>query len=363
MLRSRLMAALRRKRQRWNADDVLAVGSWVFVSNTVLLLAGTTTFVGGLVAFSTPFQGYLLGHVSRYLGRQTGVEISFESASAQFRQETIRLSNVHVRRQQSATLSHFDLHMDSVDVNLDLWRWLDGKGILTRLDIKGLKGVINRRHLDFSTMDPALWTTRRQPDPAYDLDMRQVRLEDIYLKVLDANDFRPYEIIIYQASLRRLRTQWLLLDFMCADSLVGEYDGALFNLSRPPLADTLPIETRQDRDLMRKARISGLSIDMLAIPWIKQGSVDIDLLYQLPPSLLTGEPQLAQEVEVIKVRLMEKLQDIHEHQQLLKLSLSRNNRSFCCSAPATPPMNRILPIQLIRIRHPLLMKWTRFRFS
>lgn len=38
--------------------------------------------------------------------------------------------------------SLFDLDVDSVDVTLSLWRWLDGKGLVKDATVKGVRGVL-----------------------------------------------------------------------------------------------------------------------------------------------------------------------------------------------------------------------------
>lgn len=38
--------------------------------------------------------------------------------------------------------SMFDLNVDSVDVTLSLWRWLDGKGLVQDAVVKGVRGVL-----------------------------------------------------------------------------------------------------------------------------------------------------------------------------------------------------------------------------
>lgn len=41
--------------------------------------------------------------------------------------------------------SVFDLNIDSIDVTLSLWQWLDGKGLVQDAVIKGVRGVLGRR--------------------------------------------------------------------------------------------------------------------------------------------------------------------------------------------------------------------------
>ncbi len=38
--------------------------------------------------------------------------------------------------------SSFDLTIDSVDVTLSLWRWLDGKGLVENAVVRGVRGVL-----------------------------------------------------------------------------------------------------------------------------------------------------------------------------------------------------------------------------
>jgi distribution and morphology protein 31 len=38
--------------------------------------------------------------------------------------------------------SMFDLNVDSIDVTLSLWRWLDGKGLVKDAVVKGVRGVL-----------------------------------------------------------------------------------------------------------------------------------------------------------------------------------------------------------------------------
>lgn len=43
--------------------------------------------------------------------------------------------------------SMFDLNVDSVDVTLSLWRWLDGKGLIEDAVIKGVRGTLGMTYL------------------------------------------------------------------------------------------------------------------------------------------------------------------------------------------------------------------------
>jgi hypothetical protein len=54
---------LKRDRSKWTLDDILAMGSWFFVGNTVFVLLATTSSVSLLlfIVNSLQFQGILFG--------------------------------------------------------------------------------------------------------------------------------------------------------------------------------------------------------------------------------------------------------------------------------------------------------------
>lgn len=134
---------------------------------------------------------YIARAISDYLTSETGVIIIFESAIVpKWRESRISFKNVYVSRrlpenaakqlrvkgnehltaagydvsnhpgyhqlnddedectapvaldEQDTNYSLFDLNIDSVDVTLSLWRWLDGKGLVEDAVVKGVRGVL-----------------------------------------------------------------------------------------------------------------------------------------------------------------------------------------------------------------------------
>lgn len=43
---------------------------------------------------------------------------------------------------RNANYSMFDLNVDSIDVTLSLTRWLDGKGLVENVAVRGVRGVL-----------------------------------------------------------------------------------------------------------------------------------------------------------------------------------------------------------------------------
>ncbi len=133
---------------------------------------------------------YVARAISDYLTSETGVTIIFESAIVpKWKDSRISFKNVYItRRPKSDTnkldkngrgvyavalgydvsnhptnhtiddeeddavkhrhsdkgikWSMFDLSVDSIDVTLSLWRWLDGKGLVKDAVVKGVRGVL-----------------------------------------------------------------------------------------------------------------------------------------------------------------------------------------------------------------------------
>lgn len=62
--------------------------------------------------------------------------------------------------EEDANYTQFDLTIDSIDVTLSLWRWLDGKGLVEDAVIKGVRGVLGKL---FLSAEGASAHRRRRP--------------------------------------------------------------------------------------------------------------------------------------------------------------------------------------------------------
>jgi Yeast mitochondrial distribution and morphology (MDM) proteins len=69
-------------------DDILALFSWLFVGNTLLVLIGTTTFFSLVILAvnSLSVEEKFAERLSEYLTLQTGWDIKFESAQSKYLQ-------------------------------------------------------------------------------------------------------------------------------------------------------------------------------------------------------------------------------------------------------------------------------------
>jgi distribution and morphology protein 31 len=130
---------------------------------------------------------YIARGISDFLTSETGVVVVFESAIVpKWKDSRISFKNVYISRrpgkrapaaskgdphsavarydisnhssahpfvedgedgfaeqeQEDTNYAMFDLNVDSIDVTLSLWRWLDGKGLIQDAVIKGVRGVL-----------------------------------------------------------------------------------------------------------------------------------------------------------------------------------------------------------------------------
>ncbi|KAJ7267582.1 mitochondrial distribution and morphology proteins-domain-containing protein [Mycena haematopus] len=329
----------------FNADDISAFITWFVMSQTLWIFVGTTTFFSVIFATanSLSLQQYIARGISDYLTAETGVTVIFESAIVpKWKDSRISFKNVFIsRRPQSAplpprqldkesfagsgydisghpayhrlsdddddTLSNgeidedtnytmFDLNVDSIDVTLSLWRWLDGKGLIQDAVIKGL----NYLHSNCTDRRSVYWDPDNPLDPASfrhvartgDFELESLQLEDVLLTVYQPDGFRPYTASIFQADIKTFRKRWIFYDFLCAENIVGQFDNCLWSLHKPQsIGRTTEMDLKDgDWGRMSRIRIDGVNIDHVQrgtttegpISWITSGKVDAVLDIKFP---------------------------------------------------------------------------------
>ncbi|KAG7446576.1 uncharacterized protein BT62DRAFT_894412 [Guyanagaster necrorhizus] len=321
--------------RKFNADDISAFVTWFVMSQTIWILIGTTTFFSVIfaIANSLRLQNFVARAISDYLTSETGVTIIFESAIVpKWKDSRISFKNVYISRRpttstpsrksigHTAALGYdvsdhpanhgveeeeafsiseddvnwamFDLNVDSIDVTLSLWRWLDGKGLVEDAVVKGVRGVLDRRSITWdpdNPWNPADYRHKYQPG---DFELKSLQIEDLLITVYQPGGFRPYTASIFRADIRCFRKRWLFYDFLCAENVVGQFDNCLFSLHKPQSIGRTTERDLKDGDwaLMSRIRIDGVNVDHLQhstsmegpISWITSGKVDAVLDIKFP---------------------------------------------------------------------------------
>jgi distribution and morphology protein 31 len=317
----------------FNHDEIFAFLSWIFWGHVLWLIIGTTTFVSlAIWALNTVFaQETLAGWVGNYLTKSSGIKIVFESAIVpKWGDGTIRLNKVFVSRRPAtdknqravmkgssaiaaaaaaASYSHFetdkpaaelepeddgnysqfDVTIESVELTLSFTKWFNGKGLLRDVEVRGVRGVVDRTFIKpragDENIDPKSY---RHEHNVGDFEIEHFKMEDVLLTVYQPNKFRPFTVSVYNCELPRLRKQWLFYDFLSANNMSGSFDGSLFTIHPRQIhsgTGAMLIDGREDESSQWKKhsriRIDGLKIDHLnrgvegPFSWINDGNVDI----------------------------------------------------------------------------------------
>ncbi|KIM83312.1 hypothetical protein PILCRDRAFT_439774 [Piloderma croceum F 1598] len=225
--------------------------------------------------------------------------------------------------EEDTNYSYFDLNVDSIDVTLSLWRWLDGKGLVADAVVKGVRGVVDRRAVHWDPTSPlSPLSFRHSPSQTQNtFHLTSLTLSDVLLTIhqppppppshISPNPptntnpnphpppkpFRPYTFSIFHASFTQVRRDWLFYDLLStAEGVVGQFDGCLFSLHRPQsVGRTMGQEVGGGEfGRMSRIRIDGVNIDHLQslttlqgpISWITSGKVDVvfDIKFPTDPA-------------------------------------------------------------------------------
>ena len=323
-----------RSARPFNADEIGALISWFFLGHVLWIILGTTTFVSlAIFAVNTVFaQETLARWVGNYLTHSSGVAVVFESAIVpKWKDGVITFKNVFVSRrpgrgtasvskgspetaaavaaattvadgayrkdnteEEDTNYTQFDLTLDTVNVTLSFTKWFNSKGILHDVEIKGVRGVVDRTHVH-STGEPIDPKSYRHEHNPGDFEIDSFKLDDLLVTVHQPAGFRPFSVSIFSCDLPQLRRQWLFYDFLCANNVSGAYDESLFTIHPRQMHGHFGTEIynaseKGENNPWKKhsrLRIDGLNIDHLnrgvdgPFSWITEGNVDIvaDVLF------------------------------------------------------------------------------------
>lgn len=317
----------------FNIDEISAFFSWIILGNLAWIILGTTTFFSiGIWLVNTVFaQEYLAKVVGNYLTQEMGMKVVFESAIVpRWKDGCISFKNVFVSRrpgilkgtsvqkgsssvaaaaaaaaafsedhsghpyeEDDGNYTQFDVTINTVNVTISLAKWMNGRGLLVDVDMKGVRGIIDRTHLRFDEdVDPRSYRHKYAPG---DFELDHFKLEDLLVTVYQPGGFRPFHVSIFSCDLPVLRKRWLFYDFLSANHVSGSYDDSLFTLhprqSHGATAGTTTAAAVGDVNGEREGvypwkrtsrfRIDGLRFDHLnrgyegPLSWIVAGNLDI----------------------------------------------------------------------------------------
>ena len=284
--------------QPWTADHRLAIASWMAIGTTWWIVAGTSTFLS-VVIFVLPAertQEHIARKVSNYVTQYTGAEISFASA-IQPTWKTLRFTDVRIRRTEAMCgikdSMEIDVSIDQLDIKVSLLWLLEGKGIVEKAYVRGVRGVMDRRNcwneydengelIPFSAHVPVDFDKRwRSEWYKGSFDLRECQVYDVEIKLLQPEPRRALRCVIHSLHSNRLRRQFLAYDLLCS-TIDGSLDYRLFSL-RPP-AD-LQIEGFT----VSHFTMNGMDVDIAKaggatgpLSWMTRGRIDVNAMFYFP---------------------------------------------------------------------------------
>lgn len=126
--------------------------------------------------------------------------------------------------------TQFDLTIEEVNISLSFNKWVNGTGMIETLEMKGVRGVVDRTHVRWDPDDDA--TNYKNVYQPGDFEFEEFRMEDVLFELKQPNGFRPFDVSIYNCELSKLRKHWLFYDFLNAEVMSGSYDNSLFTVHK-----------------------------------------------------------------------------------------------------------------------------------
>lgn len=235
----------------------------------------------GVITFRNVFVSRRPGQVKSTVKKGSSNAAAEAAAARQAELEAAALED-------DGNYTQFDVTIDTVNVTLSFLKWWNGKGLLEDVEVKGVRGVVDRTSVKWSADEEDPLSFRHEHSPG-DFELDSFKLEDLLVTIHQPGGFRPFSVSIFSCELPQLRKQWLFYDFLSASHMSGSYDGSLFTIHPRQIHGVSAAENgRPNEDGTPSAwkkflrlRIDGLKIDHLnrgvegPFGWIYEGNVDV----------------------------------------------------------------------------------------
>src|SRR5690606_8690432 len=102
---------------------------------------------------------------------------------------------VYHEEEEDTNYTQFDVTIDEVAVTLSFAKWMNGKGLLKDVEVKGVRGVVDRTHVHWGEgIDPRSYRHIHEPG---DFEIESFKLEDLLVTVYQPDGFRPFAFSIF----------------------------------------------------------------------------------------------------------------------------------------------------------------------
>lgn len=251
---------------------------------------------GGVITFKNVFVSRRPGQGTGHVSKGSPKTAAAAAAAAARGEHGPGSEDLAVQEEEDTNYTQFDLSIENVNVTLSFTKWLNGKGPLRDVEVKGIRGVVDRRHVWWpaESLDPKSYRHEHNPG---DFEIDSFKMHDVLVSIYQPDNFRPFSVSIFSCDLPQLRKQWLFYDFLSANMMSGSFDNSLFTIHPHQThgftgarleggieEDGKPSPWKKHN----RIRVDGLNIDHLnrgvqgPFSWIHEGTVDIVADIMLP---------------------------------------------------------------------------------
>jgi distribution and morphology protein 31 len=236
----------------------------------------------GVITFKNVFVSRRPGQLKGSVKKGSSDAAAEAAALRQAGHESVPVEDI-----DDGNYTQFDITIGTVNVTLSFLKWWNGTGLLRDVEVKGVRGVVDRTSVNWTADGKDPLSYRHEHNPG-DFELEHFKMEDLLVTVYQPKGFRPFAVSIYSCELPQLRRQWLFYDFLSATHMSGSYDGSLFTIHPRQMTEvaTSYDGSSYNRDdpawkKMSRLRIDALKIDHLnrgldgPFGWIYEGNVDL----------------------------------------------------------------------------------------
>lgn len=248
----------------------------------------------GVISFRKVYVSRRPGQGRGKVSKGSQTELAAAAAAKAQYDKMIKDGETEAEPEEDTNYTQFDISIDTVNVTLSFSKWFNGKGLLKDVEIKGIRGVVDRTSVHtIEGVDPRSYKHEHVPG---DFELDSFKMEDLLVTIYQPDHFRPFPVSIFSCDLPQLRKQWLFYDFLSANMMSGSYDNSLFTIHPRQTHNYTGMQLSSGRESddgstwkkHSRIRIDGLNIDHLnrgyegPFSWIHEGNVDIVADVMLP---------------------------------------------------------------------------------
>ncbi|GME74569.1 unnamed protein product [Ambrosiozyma monospora] len=243
------------------------------MGNFLWIFIGTTTFAGLLIYLAELFiDGSINKSILKKLityDNKFNLDIDGDDFKMSFKDGKISFDNVVLKSNpknnknddtdKKIGATEYKLTIDTINMTLSLGKWSEGRGLIKDVEIIGLVGDIDFKKNNEFFVDDSL---------CEDYEFEKLKISDLKVDFKSDNFKEPIELKVFSCDIDTVRRNWVVYDFLNANTLSGSFNGSLFTLHKRQnqYAHFREMEGEKDENPWKK--ITRLRIDPVDMSFI-----------------------------------------------------------------------------------------------